>query len=475
MSLRSYLETVDKSVNTKTLGTKAGARAARGERTSNKGFTATRERTANEAADRASRIKLRDALFERLPSEKIAAMIAENPARARREVRAVLEQLASSSAHNIHPAYQSDAEAAKHDLIREVADMVLGLGPLEELLADADITELMVNGPDAVFYERAGRIYPCEVSFYDERQLRMIIDRIVGPLGRRVDEQSPLVSARLPQGHRVNVVIPPLALDGPLLTIRKFPEHIYTLNELKEMGSLDEPVAQLLKWAVLCRCNIAVSGGTGGGKTTLLNALSVEIPHHERIITIEDAAELRFLEHPHVVRLEARPRNAEGSGEITIRDLVINALRMRPDRIVVGECRGSEALDMLQAMNTGHDGSLTTLHANSPREVIERLVMMARYAMDLPVSLIEKQIASALDLIVQLDRQMDGSRRITSICSCSSREGELCLEELATWNVEQNCYQWLEAPGWLSGGEAQRNLACKEVEQWFQKTGLSML
>ena len=363
---------------------------------------------------RARRTRLRDALFERLPGEKIASLLAQDQARARREVLGVLEQLIRTD------VFASGDISSDQDLIREVADMVLGLGPLEELLAASDVTEIMVNGPDAVFFERAGKIYASDMSFYDERQLRMIIDRIVGPLGRRVDEQSPLVSARLPQGHRINVVIPPLALDGPLLTIRKFPERIYTLDELIELGTLDKNLARLLRWAVLCRCNIAVSGGTGGGKTTLLNALSVEIPHHERIITIEDAAELRFSEHPHVVRLEARPRNSEGAGEITIRDLVINALRMRPDRIVVGECRGAEALDMLQAMNTGHDGSLTTLHANSPSEIVERLVMMARYAMDLPVTLIEKQIASALDLVVQLDRQIDGCRRITAVCECTS-------------------------------------------------------
>ena len=413
----------------------------------------------HEAQPRLRRSRLRDDLFERLPSERIAALLAEDPIRARREVLGVLEQVVRDP-------------IAERDLIREVADMVLGLGPLEDLLADPSVTEIMVNGPDAVFYERAGKLYPCDVTFYDEQQVRMIIDRIVGPLGRRVDEQSPLVSARLPQGHRVNVVIPPLALNGPVLTIRKFPERIYSLDELIKLGSLDEQLASLLRWAVLCRCNIAVSGGTGSGKTTLLNALSIEIPHHERIITIEDAAELRFLEHPHVVRLEARPRNAEGSGEITIRDLVVNALRMRPDRIVVGECRGAEALDMLQAMNTGHDGSLTTLHANSPAEVIERLVMMARFCMDLPVPLIEEQIASAFDLVIQLDRQLDGTRRITSVCECRGTSSVI-LGEIVQWDVDARCYKWLYTPGWLSSVAAQKVVNGEEVLRWYHQTGLS--
>jgi pilus assembly protein CpaF len=419
--------------------------------------------------ERAERLWLRDALFERMSSEKIASLLTEDPLRARREVTATLEQLASCPGP--HEALASRVDVK--ELVRIVADMVLGFGPLEELLADPSVTEIMVNGPDAVFFERAGKVHPCSVTFYDERQLRMVIDRIVGPLGRRVDEQSPLVSARLPQGHRVNVVIPPLSLDGPLLTVRKFRETMYTLDELVSLGSLDTHVACLLRWAVLGRRNIAVSGGTGSGKTTLLNALSAEIAPHERIITIEDAAELRFSGHPHVVRLEARPKNAEGSGEVTIRDLVVNALRMRPDRIVVGECRSSEALDMLQAMNTGHDGSMTTLHANSPHEVVERLVMMSRYAMDLPVELIEKQIASALDLIVQLDRQPDGSRRVTALCACGAGSPGVRLGAVAHWDEGTSAYRWGTEPQWLADVASRQNIGMEEVNAWRLATGCS--
>ena len=362
---------------------------------------------------------LRDRLYQRMPSERMAALLASDEERAKREIADTLRQILSSAQA---PAFASDKQ---EELIREILDMVVGLGPLEELLADESVSEIMVNGPRCVFFERAGRLQSSNVVFADEQQLRMVIERIVGPLGRRVDEQSPLVSARLPQGHRVNVVIPPLSLDGPVVTIRKFREQMYTLAEMASMRSMSPRIVAMLKAAVATRRNIAVSGGTGSGKTTLLNALSAQIPANERIITIEDAAELRFHSHPHVVRLEARMKNAEGKGEVTIRDLVINALRMRPDRIIVGECRGAEALDMLQAMNTGHDGSLTTLHANSPSEVVSRLVMMSRYGMDLPVSVIEEQIASALDIIIQLDRFNDGSRRITSICECSGAEEEL--------------------------------------------------
>lgn len=410
---------------------------------------------------------LREALFHRLSSNRIAELLEENASRARLEVLSALEIEAQSDVF----AYLG--EEGRAALIDDVANAVLGLGPLEQLLAQPEVTEIMVNGYDSVFYECGGCIYPSEVCFGDEQQLRMVIDRILGPLGRRVDEQSPLVSARLPEGHRVNVVIPPLSLDGPILTIRKFREEMYSLAELIQKESLDETGAQLLSMAVRLRKNIAVSGGTGSGKTTLLNALSLEIPPEERIITIEDAAELRFGEHPHVVRLESRAQNAEGTGAVSIRELVINALRMRPDRIIVGECRGSEALDMLQAMNTGHDGSLTTLHANSPHEVATRLTMMARYAMDLPVDVITEQISSALDVVVQVDRLVSGKRRITSICEVggSGREG-VHIEPLMSWAPGRACYTWHRAPSWLQAHRSEATTVAREVKAWLALAGL---
>lgn len=420
------------------------------------------------AEDRKLSLALREALFRRLPSERIAGLLLQNAARARLEVMSVLALVSQTD------EFALIGDKKRHLLIEDVANAVLGLGPLEQLLARSEVTEIMVNGHKNIFFECKGRIYPSEVCFSDEQQLRMVIDRILGPLGRRVDEQSPMVSARLPEGHRINVVIPPLSLDGSILTIRKFREEIYSLAELVQIGSLDAAGAVLLQLAVRARKNIAVSGGTGSGKTTLLNALSLEIPADERVVTIEDAAELRFSEHPHVVRLESRARNAEGTGEVTIRDLVINALRMRPDRIVVGECRGSEALDMLQAMNTGHDGSLTTLHANSPEEVATRLTMMARYAMDLPVDVIEQQIVSALDLVVQVDRMASGARRITSVCElCGSASGGAQIECMVSWSQERQCYLWHRAPRWLKEGSAIRNVSDEEVKTWMGMAGLS--
>ena len=383
---------------------------------------------------------LRDALYLQLPSSRIAELLRTDAVRAKREVAAVLEQIQSGS------TFQKLTAAERASLVQEVSDLVIGFGPIEELLRDSSITEIMVNGPGKVFYERGGKLFSSNLGFSDEAQLRAVIDRIVGPLGRRVDESNPMVSARLPQGHRVNVVIPPLSPDGTVLTIRKFRDEVYTLDELVRIGTMTEDVAVFLRQAVQRRKNIVVSGGTGSGKTTLLNALSVEIPANERIITIEDAAELRFSAHPHVVRLEARMRSSENSGEVTIRDLVINALRMRPDRIVVGECRGAEALDMLQAMNTGHDGSLTTLHANSPSEVMMRLVTMCRFGMDLPVAVLSEQIASAFDLIVHLERQSDGVRRITQVCRYASDSADslVSLFERHTdgSNVHLNVDSW---------------------------------
>ena len=297
--------------------------------------------------------RLRDLLYGEIPSERIAQLLARGREVARRELAATIDQLLSVHGFGHMTGQERDA------LVEHTLDMVLGLGPIEKMLKDDEITEIMVNGPDAIFFERRGSVYRSAERYDSEEQLRLVVDRIVSPLGRRVDEQSPLVNARLPEGHRVNVVIPPLSIDGTSVTIRKFRTQSFTLDELVDMDALSPEMERLLAWAVRARKNIAVSGGTGGGKTTLLNALSRLIPHAERIITIEDSAELRFDQHPHVIRLEARRANAEGRGAVTIRDLVTNALRMRPDRIIVGECRGAEALDMLQAMNTGHDGSIT--------------------------------------------------------------------------------------------------------------------
>jgi pilus assembly protein CpaF len=300
-------------------------------------------------------------------------------------------------------------------LIRTVIDEALGYGPLEQLLADPGVSEIMINGHAALFVERAGRIEPSPAIFSSEQALRSVIDRIVAGAGRRVDEASPMVDARLLDGSRVNVVLPPLALNGPCVTIRRFSKLRLDMPALVRRGALSEAMARFLAAAVRARLNIMVSGGTGAGKTTLLNAIAGLIPSPERIVTIEDAAELA-LHHDHVVTLEARPRNLEGQGEVTIRDLVRNALRMRPDRIIVGECRGGEALDMLQAMNSGHEGSLTTAHANSARDLLSRLEVMALMAgMDLPVPAIRAQIAGALDLLVHQARGADGVRRIDSI------------------------------------------------------------
>jgi len=303
----------------------------------------------------------------------------------------------------------------KERLLGELAEEALGLGPLEALLADDGVSEIMVVGADTIYVERAGKLERSRARFTDDDRVRAVIERIITPLGRRIDESSPIVDARLPDGSRVNAVVPPLALRGPSITIRKFPKKQLGMRELVELGALDARMARFLERCVKARKNVVVSGGTGSGKTTLLNALSGAIPSDERIVTIEDAAELR-LAQPHVVPLETRPANLEGQGEYTIRDLVRNALRMRPDRIVVGECRGPEALDMLQAMNTGHDGSLTTLHANSPSEALQRLETLVLMAgLDLPSRAIREQLASSLQLIVQQCRLSDGSRKIVEI------------------------------------------------------------
>lgn len=310
-------------------------------------------------------------------------------------------------------------------LFQQVIADIIGLGPLDPLLQDDTITEIMVNGPKNVFVERKGKVMPAPVTFDDDNHVKRIIDRIVAPLGRRVDETSPMVDARLPDGSRVNVVIRPIALCGPTITIRKFSKTPLGVEDLIRFGSMTKEIAEFMRACVVSRLNMIISGGTGSGKTTLLNVLSSFIPNDERILTIENAAELQ-LQQEHVVSLESRPPNIEGKGEVTIQDLVVNSLRMRPERIVVGECRSKEALDMLQAMNTGHDGSLTTLHANTPRDAISRLEVMCLMAgMDLPPRAIREQVASAVDVIVQQQRLSDGSRKITNITEVQGMEGEM--------------------------------------------------
>ena len=320
----------------------------------------------------------------------------------------------------------------------EIADDILGHGPLERLLADDSVSEIMVNGAEEIWVERQGRLYQTNVQFNDESHLRRIINKMVAQVGRRIDESSPMVDARLPDGSRVNAVIPPLSLSGPLVTVRKFSNKRLDLNEMVRLGTLSSDTIDFLQRCVLAELNVLISGGTGSGKTTLLNALSQAISDSERIVTIEDAAELA-LKQNHVLRLESRPKNIEGQGEVTIRELVRNALRMRPDRIIVGEVRGAESLDMLQAMNTGHDGSLTTVHANSPRDAlarIETMVLMAGY--DLPLRAIRQQVASALDLVIHLERLEDGTRRVTAITEVQRMESDvITLQDIFEFNVER--------------------------------------
>ncbi|CCJ34424.1 CpaF family protein [Caloramator australicus] len=337
------------------------------------------------------------------------------------------EKIISIIDKNIEEESLNLTNAQRKKIKEELLDEIIGFGPITSFLKDPSISEIMVNGPNKIYVERNGKLLLTDAKFKNDDHVMHVIKKIVSPLGRRIDESSPMVDARLPNGSRVNAIIPPLAIDGPAITIRKFSEDPFTIEDLINFGTLNAKMAEFLKCCVQGRLNIIVSGGTGSGKTTTLNVLSSFIPNDERIITIEDAAELQ-LSQDHVVRLETRPANLEGKGEVTIRDLVKNSLRMRPDRIVVGEVRSGEALDMLQAMNTGHDGSLTTGHANSPRDMLSRLeTMVLMSGMNLPVKAIRDQIASAIDLIIQQARLLDGSRKITHITEVQGMEGDVIV------------------------------------------------
>jgi pilus assembly protein CpaF len=357
--------------------------------------------------------KLGPELFRRESSEDLSERV----------LHAVTEQLALDRT----PLTREE----RRRIQREITDDVLGYGPLEPLLRDDSVTEVMVNGHDKIFIEREGRLERADTSFVDDAHVMRIIDKIVSQVGRRIDESSPMVDARLPDGSRVNAIIPPLALKGPTLTIRKFSRDPYTMDDLITFGSLNPQAAQFLAACVRGKLNVLISGGTGTGKTTMLNAMSAFVPGDERIVTIEDAAELQ-LQQDHVITLESRPPNIEGTGEVRIRELVRNALRMRPDRIIVGEVRGAETLDMLQAMNTGHEGSLTTIHANSPRDALSRLETLVLSAgVDLPLRAIREQIASAFDLLIQITRLVDGSRRLTHVTEVLRMESDvITLQDL---------------------------------------------
>jgi len=353
--------------------------------------------------------------------DAITRMMETNPALLNDNHQTIIGYL-EQTYQELNPGF---SDSIKTQLFKEVLDELLGFGPIQPLLDDPDITEVMVNGINKTYVERNGKITKTDVSFIDNNQIIRLIERIILPLGRTIDSNNPTVDARLPDGSRVNAVIPPVMIEGPCITIRKFQTDKIGFEQLIKMGSISENMVQLLRACVIGRLNILISGGTGSGKTTLLNILSGFIPVDERIITIEDVVELQ-LQQEHVLKMETQPPNVEGRYEQTIRDLVKNSLRMRPDRIVVGECRSGEALDMLQAMNTGHDGSLTTVHANSPRDAADRLETLCLMAgLDLPVRVIRKQIASAIDVIIQTSRFSDGTRKVTSITEISGMEGEI--------------------------------------------------
>ena len=397
--------------------------------------------------------RVHEALFKRLGTRLFDASLTEEQLRS-----FVVQEIGSLMEAESAPL--SGPERAR--LVAEISDDVLGLGPVERFLADATVTEVMVNAENPIYVERAGRLVRTDARFLSTDHLRRVIERIVGQVGRRIDESSPMVDARLSDGSRVNAVIPPLSVDGPVLTIRKFAKDPFRVDDLVRFGTLTADVATLLSATVRGRLNVLVSGGTGTGKTTLLNVLSGFIPDDERIVTIEDAVELQ-LAQSHVVRLESRPANIEGRGQVAIRDLVRNSLRMRPDRIIVGEVRGGEALDMLQAMNTGHEGSLSTVHANSPRDALSRIETMVLMAgIDLPTRAIREQVASAIHLIIQVTRLKDGSRRISHITEVAGMEGDIItLQDLFVLDYKAG----FDAQGKFRGGLVTTGLRPSFLDQ----------
>ena len=412
---------------------------------------------------RQQRLSLKNALVERLGLATIASMLSAGDATQARSALAVTCNAIINTG-----GYEGLSREDVARLVRQVTDEICGLGPIQPLLEDEDVSEIMINGCDALFYERGGEVFSAPAVFDSPEQIMIVIDRILAPLGRRLDRSCPIVNARLANGDRVNAVADSVAIGGPVVTIRRFSNRITSLDTLVELGSLPEWYAQLLRWAVRTRKGIAVAGGTGSGKTTLLNALSCEIDPGERIVTIEDSAELRFDAHPDVVSLEARGASIEGSGEVTIRDLVKNSLRMRPDRIVVGEVRGEECVDMLAAMTTGHDGSMTTLHAGTAEEAVLRLVLMARFGMDLPADIIEEQIASALDLIVMSRRAPDGSRYITTTHEVGWSRGakSVDLVECVSFDVADRSWKLVREPAFVAQAVCDGILDEGEVERW---------
>lgn len=397
------------------------------------------------------------ALISEMRLDKLTHIDLNNPVKKAELKHAIIEKIGTIFDQQ---GFQIPGRTERAELIKDIADEALGFGPLEDLLNDPDVTEVMVNGMDKIYVEKKGRLTLSPRTFTDEKQLRVVIDRIVAPIGRRIDESSPYVDARLPDGSRVNIVIPPLAIDGASITIRRFPTKRLVIEDFVQYGTLTAEMADFLASCVSAKMNIFISGGTGSGKTTLLNILSSFIPNDERIVTIEDAAELRLIQD-HIVRLESRPANIEGKGAVTIRDLVKNSLRMRPDRVVIGEIRGGEALDMLQAMNTGHDGSLATGHANTPRDALARIETMVLMAgMDLPVRAIREQIASAINIIVQQSRMRDGSRKITKIVEITGMEGDI----ISTQDIFSYEMKGIDENGKIIGKFTTTNIRPKVID-----------